>query len=158
MDFKDFFDGLVSLSLVVFIFSLTFMIGSIILKPYIALEPAHMYFIITLCIINLNFAVYYLFEAFQFKKAFPLKDVFLEKVAKRCGLVSVFYLFHLILVLSLFFLGLHNLEVLMVFLLTLMETFLLGLVFKEVYDLLYQPERFRRDELRNNRHRYFNQD
>ncbi|MGV9171403.1 MAG: hypothetical protein ACOC44_14395 [Promethearchaeia archaeon] len=158
MDFKDFFDGLVSLSFVLFIFSLTLIIGSIVLKPYIALEPADMYFIIILCAINLNFASYYLYEAFQFKKVFPLEDFLLEKVVKRMSIVTIFYLVHLVLVISLFFHDLHNLENMMVFLLTLIEILLIGLVFKEVYDILYQPESFRAYELKENRHRYFDQE
>lgn len=134
------------------------MLGSILLKPYIALEPIEMYYIIILCIINLNFAIYYLLEAFKFKKVFPLEDRLLEKVAKRCVLITFFYTGHFILILSLIFLDLHNLEVMMAFLLMLMEALLIGLVFKETYDILYQPETFRRYELKENRHKYFDQD
>ncbi len=38
MDFKDFREGLPSLALLIFIFSLTFVMGSILLRPYINLE------------------------------------------------------------------------------------------------------------------------
>ncbi len=55
MDFKDFKDGLTSLSLLLFVFSLTLIIGSIALKPYIGLEPQERDLIVILCTVNFFF-------------------------------------------------------------------------------------------------------
>ena len=94
MDLKDFKDGLTSLSLVLFVFSLTFMIGSILLKPYIALEPHDRDFIVVLSIINIGFSFYYMREALNIDKIFSLEDKHVERFGKRLGIVTLVYIVH----------------------------------------------------------------
>lgn len=158
MDYKDFHDGLLSLSLVLSIFSLSFLMGSIVLKPYIGLELNELIFIVILCVINLAFNMYYAIEALRLKKVFKLEDKNVIKFGKRLGIITVFYIPHFFLIISLFFIGLHNLEVLMVLLIFFMEALLLGLIFKEVYDLVFLEDSERKFELKLNRARYIEGD
>ena len=53
MDFKDFREGLLSLGLLIFMFSLTFMMGSILMNPNINLKLGDQEFIIILSTINI---------------------------------------------------------------------------------------------------------
>ncbi len=102
MDYKDFHDGLLSLSLVLFIFSITFLIGSIVLKPFIALEPFDRDFIIIISIVNILFSIYYMIEALRLNKIFKLDDKYIIKFGKRIGIISLIYIPQIFLISSLF--------------------------------------------------------
>jgi len=154
MDYKDFHDGLLSISLIQFIMSLTFLIGSIILKPYIALEPKERDFIVLLTVLNMSFSIYYIIEALRLEKVFKLEDKHVIKFGKRIGIVSLVYLPLYFTFFSLLILNLHELQVMMVYLNLIIETLLLGVVFKEVYDLLFITEAERKIELEKNRKLY----
>lgn len=154
MDYKDFHDGLLSLSSVLFTFSLTFLIGSIVLKPYIGLQAQERDFIIILCSINLLFSSYYLWNALRLEKIFKLENKNIIKFGKTIGIVTIFYIPHIFLFVTLFLRDLHNLEIIMIFLILLMELMLIGLVLKEVYDLIFLEESRRDFELEANRKKY----
>jgi len=154
MDYKDFHDGLLSISLIQFIMSLTFLISSIVLKPYIALEPKERDFIVLLTVLNISFSIYYIIEAIKLEKVFKLEDKHIIKFGKRIGIVSLFYLPLYFIFFSLLFLNLHELQVMMVYLNLIINTLLLGLVFKEVFDLLFIAEAERKFELEKNRKLY----
>ena len=154
MDYKNFHDGLLSISLIQFIISLTFLISSIVLKPYIALEPKERDFIVILTVFNMSFSIYYIIEALKLEKVFKLEDKHVIKFGKRIGIVSLVYLPLYFTYFSLLFLNLHELQVMMVYLNLIIETLLLGVVFKEVYDLLFITEAERKFELEKNRKLY----
>ena len=154
MDFKDFKDGLTSLALLVFFFSLTLIIGSIVLKSYIGLEVQERNLIVLLCSINILFSFYYLLNAIRLEKVFKLENKNIIKFGKTIGIVTLIYIPHLFFFTSLFLRNLHNLEIIMIFLIFLMEIMLIGLVFKEVYDLLFMEESQRDFELDANRKQY----
>jgi len=154
MDYKDFHNGLLSISLIQFIMSLTFLIGSIILKPYIALEPKERDFIVILTVLNMSFSIYYIIEALRLEKVFKLEDKHVFKFGKRIGIVSLVYSPLYLTFFSLLFLNLHELQVMMVYLILIIETLLLGVIFKEVYDLLFITEAERKFELEKNRKLY----
>ncbi|MHA1292165.1 MAG: hypothetical protein ACTSQJ_05795 [Promethearchaeota archaeon] len=130
------------------------MIGSIVLKPYIALEPNDRDFIVILCIINLFFSAYYIYEAFHLEKVFKLEYKHIKKFGKRIGIVTTIYSPHLIFVLSLLLRNLHELQNMMIYIIIPMEACLIGVVFKEVYDLIFMEEGQRMFELEMNRKRY----
>ena len=155
MDYKDFHNGLLSISLIQFIISLTFLISSIILKPYIALEPKERDFIVLLTVLNISFSIYYIIEALKLEKVFKLEDKHVIRFGKRIGIVSLVYLPLYFTFFSLLFLDLHELQVMMVYLNLIIDSLLLGLVFKEVYDLLFIIEAERKFELEKNRKLYF---
>ncbi len=155
MDFKYFHDGLLSLSVVQFVFSSTLLLGSIILKPYIALEPEERDYIIILTVINLVFSFYYLIEALKLESVFSLEEKHIFKFGKRIGIISLLYTPHLFVFLSLLIIDLHDLQLMMVILNLIIETLLIGIVFKEVYDILYKEETERKFELEQNRKLYF---
>jgi len=155
MDYKDFHDGLLSLSLVLFIFSITFLIGSIVLKPFIGLEPSDRDFIIIISIINIIFSIYYMIEALRLNKIFKLDNRYIINFGKRIGIVSLIYIPQIFLVSSLLFRDLHNLQIMMTSLIIFIEALLLGVVFKEVYDLIFKEEAERKFELKKNRKLYF---
>ncbi len=155
MDYKDFHDGLLSLSLVLFIFSITFLIGSIVLKPFIALEPFDRDFIIIINIVNIMFSIYYMIEALRLNKIFKLDNKYIINFGKRIGIVSLIYIPQIFLVSSLLLRDLHNLQVMMTSLIIFIEILLLGVIFKEVYDLIFKEEAERKFELKKNRKLYF---
>ena len=154
MDYKYFRDGLLSLSLFLFLISLTLMIGSIILKPYIALEPLERDLIVVLTIIGQIISVYYLIEVLNIEKIIRYEIGYSMKFGKRIGIISIVFLPHLIFMYSLLFYHLHNLQVMMISLNLFIETILFGLIFKEVYDLLFMEESERFFELEKNRKLY----
>lgn len=154
MDYKEFHDGLLSISLIQFIISLTFLISSIVLKPYIALEPKERDFIVLLTVLNISFSIYYIIEALKLEKVFKLEDKHVVKFGKRIGIVSLIYLPLYFTFFSLLFLNLHELQVMIVYLNLIIESLLLGVVFKEVYDLLFITEAERKFELEKNRKLY----
>ncbi len=155
MDYRYFHDGLLSLSVVQIIFSSTLLLGSILLKPYIALEPDERDFIILLASVNLAFSFYYLIEALKLDSVFCLEEKHIFKFGKRIGVVSLTYTPHLFVFISLLLIDLHDLQLMMVILNLIIETFLLGLVFKEIYDILFKEESERKFELEQNRKLYF---
>ena len=130
------------------------MIGSFVLKPYIALETQERNFIIILCSINLLFCLYYLWQALTLKKIFKLENKNIIKFGKRIGIITAFYIPHFILFTTLIFKDLHNLQTIMVFLIFIMEVMLIGMVLKEVYDLVFLEESQRDFEIEENRKKY----
>lgn len=155
MDYKDFHDGLISLASLLIIFSLTFIIGSIILKPYIALEPSQRDFILVVNIINLIFCFYFLLEGFRLDKVFRLEEKYIIKFGKRIGIITLLYLPHLFIFLILLTMDLHNLQLIMVYLILFIETLIIGVNFKEAYDLIFKEEAEKKLELDKNRKLYF---
>jgi len=154
MDYKYFRDGLFSLSSIQFIFSFTFLVSSIVLKPYIALEPKERDFIVILTIINMIFSIYYLVEALKFEKVFRLEEKHILKFGKRIGIVSVLYSPHIFFLCSLLFFDLHNLQIMMIWIVIIIEILLLGILIKEIYDLLFKDENERKFEIEQNRKVY----
>ncbi|MFX0056956.1 MAG: hypothetical protein ACFE85_14145 [Candidatus Hodarchaeota archaeon] len=158
MDYKDFHDGLISLASILFIFSLTFIIGSIVLKPYIALEPAERDYILIINTINLVFCCYYLLEGLRLDKIFKLEEKHVINFGKRIGIITLLFLPQLFTLLLLLTKGLHNLQLIMVYLILFIEILLIGLIFKETYDLLFKEEAERKLELDKNRKLYFDKE
>lgn len=154
MDYKYFRDGLISLSTMQFIFSFTFLFSSILLKPFIALEPKERDFIVFITIFNMIFNIYYLIEALKFEKVFRLEYKHIRKFGKRIGIVTLLYLPHVFIFSSLLFLDLHNLLVMIIWLSLILEALLLGILFKEIYDLLFKNEIERKFEIEQNRKFY----
>jgi len=154
MDYKYFRDGLISLSTVQFIFSFTFLFSSILLKPFIALEPNERDFILFVTIFNIIFNIYYLIEALKFEKVFRLEYKHIRKFGKRIGIVTLLYLPHVFIFSTLLFLDLHNLLIIIIWLSLILEALLLGILFKEIYDLLFKEEVERKFEIDQNRKFY----
>lgn len=154
MDFKDFKDGLTSLSLLLFVFSLTLIIGSIALKPYIGLEPQERDLIVILCTVNFFFSLFYLWNAIRLEKIFRLENKNIIKFGKIMGFATLIHVPHLIIFTTLFLRDLHNLELVMIFLVFLIEIMLVGLVLKEVCDLIFMEESQRDFEIEENRKKY----
>lgn len=154
MDFKYFHDGLLSLSLFLFIISLTLMIGSIILKPYIALEPNERDIIVGLSITGQFFSIYFVIEALNLEKILKLEIKYSIKFARRIGIILFLFIPHLVLIFILLFFNLHNLQVMMIWLNIIIESILIGLIFKEVYDLIFREESERLFEYEKNRKLY----
>ena len=154
MDLKDFRDGLLSLSLFLFVLSLTFIVGSILMKPYIALEPQERDIITILMLINFPFCAFYGYQAKKIVKTFKLEDHKVIKWGKRMGIINLIYSPHLFVVISLFFLEMHNMQQMMIVIIAIIEALTIGLVFKEVYDLVFLEETLVKYDLEENRKRY----
>lgn len=157
MDYKEFRNGVISASSLLAVFSITLLVSSIALKPYIALEPMSRDIIVIMCTINIIFSIYWLIEGVHFKKIFKLEEKNIRKFGKRLGIVTLLYFPNLIIFSSLFFLHLHNLLFLMFFLLLVIKVCLLGLIFKEVYDLVLKNPNERKFEWEQDRKLYFDQ-
>ncbi|TFG29365.1 MAG: hypothetical protein EU532_03245 [Promethearchaeota archaeon] len=158
MDFKDFREGLISLALVLFIFSLTFMMGSVLAGPNINLKTEDRDFIIILTIINIIFSIYYLLEGLRLEKIFKLSEKQIIKFGKRIGFISLFYIPPVFLMGSLLFRELDNLQNLIILLILVLELCLIGVIMKEVYDLLFLEDSQRKLELEKNRKMYLSQE
>jgi hypothetical protein len=156
MDYREFYNGLLSLSSILALFSATFLFSSIILKPYLALEPNDRDIIIFINIFNIIFSIYWLIEGLHFKVIFKLEEKNIIKFGKRIGIVTLIYLPNFILFCSLFFKELHNLLILMLFLILIIKLLLLGIIFKEVFDLVFKKPSNRRFEIEQNRKLYLN--
>jgi len=154
LDFKDFHDGMLSLALILFIFSITLMIGSIVLKPYIGIQSQERDMIVILCSINIFFSLYYLWNVIRLEKIFKLETKNIIRFAKSLGIATLIYLPHVFVFSILFFKNLHNLEILMISLIILMEILLIGVVLKEVYDLVFLEESRRDAEIEEDRKKY----
>lgn len=154
MDYKDFHDGLLSLALILFLFSVTLMIGSIVLKPFIGIQSQERDLIVILCSINILFTMYYLWNVLRLEKIFKLENKNIIKFGKTIGIVTLIYIPHFIVFSTLFFRNLHNLEIIMIVLIVLMEVMLIGVVLKEVYDLVFLEESQRNFEIEADRKKY----
>jgi hypothetical protein len=155
LDIKEFQNGLLSLVLVLLIFSATLVIGSITLKQYININVIEREFIIILSSLNFLFGIYYLREVFFVGKVFKLETKNIIKFGKRIGLVSLPYLFHFFFMIILFFSKLHNLLDLLVLLIIIIELLIIVIVLKESYDLVFLEENRRNSEIEENRKIYF---
>jgi hypothetical protein len=156
MDYKDFRNGLLSLSSFLALFSITFLITSILLKPYIALEPSDRDLIVIINGINLIFSAYCLIEGLNLKNIFKLEEKNIRKFGKRIGIISILYFPNVIIFCSLFMKELNNLLKMMLLLLLAIKVLLLGIIFKEVYDLVFKKPSDRKFELEQNHKLYFN--
>jgi len=155
MDYKEFRNGLLSLSSLLSLFSLTFLFSTIVLKPYIALEPIDRDFIVLICILNIIFSVYIILEGIHLKDVFKLEDKNIIKFGKRLGIITMIYFPNLLLFCSLLFKEQNNLQLLMIYLLLIIKVLLLSIIFKEVYDLVLKHPSDRKFELEKNRKLYF---
>ena len=155
MDYREFRNGFLSATVILAIFSITLMITSIALKPYTALEPADRDIIVIICVINLIFSIYWLIEGFNLKRIFKLEDKNIIKFGKRIAVITLIYLPNFILFCSLFMKDLHDLLKIMLLLLFIIKIIHLGIIFKEVYDLLFRNFNDRKFELELNRKVYF---
>jgi hypothetical protein len=102
----------------------------------------------------MGFSIYYLLEALKFEKVYSLEEKYIRKFGKRIGVISLIYLPHVFLSSSLLFLDLHNLQVMVNWLSLIIESFLLGILFKEIYDLLFKEEAERKFEIDQNKKIY----
>lgn len=125
------------------------------MKPYVNISIQERNFIILLCSGNLIFALYYLWEVSMLEKIFKLENKNIVKFGKRISLITLLFLPHVALMITLFFRDLHNLELLLVLLIFIIEILIIGLVFKESYDLIFMEEVRRDFEIEENRKKYF---
>ncbi|MFX1366096.1 MAG: hypothetical protein ACFFCE_06785 [Promethearchaeota archaeon] len=154
MDLKDFKDGLTSLALLLFFFSFTLLIDYFVLESYIGLGVQERNCIVILCLINIIITFYYLLNATRLEKVFKLENKNIIKFAKKIGIITLIYIIHPFLFSSLFLRDLYSLGYTLIFLIFLVEIILIGLVFKEVYDLLFVEEVKTDFELEANRKKY----
>ena len=154
LDYKEFHDGLLSLASVLIIFSATFIIGSIFLKSYIFLKTQERNFIVIICSVNIVFCIYYLWEVINLAKVFKLENKYIILFGKRIGIITLIYLIPFVLFSSLFFRKLRTLEIFLISLIFIIEALLVGVVLKEVYDLVFQEETRRDFAMEENRKKY----
>jgi hypothetical protein len=154
LDYKEFHDGVLSLALMLMIFSFTSIIGSIFLKSYIFLGTQESNFIIIICSTNILFCTYYLWEVINLEKVFKLENKYIITFGKRIGLITLIYLIPFTLFCTLFFRKLGSLETFLISLIFIIETILIGVILKEVYDLVFQEEARRDFAIEENRKKY----
>ena len=155
MDFKDFHYGLLSLALALLIFSITLIITSIVLKPYINNSIEERNYLIIIASGSLVFSIYCLWEFSKLEKTFKLENKNIIKFGKRIGLITVLYFPHLTFIFIFFISKLHRLVLMIILLIFIVESLLIGLIFKEMYDLVFLEENRRDTEIEENRKKYF---
>ncbi|MFW9818333.1 MAG: hypothetical protein ACFFE5_01890 [Candidatus Thorarchaeota archaeon] len=154
MDFKDFHDALLSISLIIFIFSITLMISSIVLNLDIGIQFEESNLIITLSSINILFSLYYIWNVIKLEKVISLETKNIIRFIKKIGIITLSYLPHVILFIFLLFQNLNHLEFFMIIIIIFMEIFLIGVVLKEVYDLVFLEESRRDAKINRDRKKY----
>jgi len=155
MDFKVFHDGIVSGSLLLILFSTTLMMGAIVFKPYLALEPDDRNLIVILCAISLVFSVIYFFFGLKTKSVFKLELKNILRFVKILGFINVIFTPHLFFMLFLFTKEIHDLLFLIVIMNIFIELILIGLVYKEIMDLFFRQESEVKFEVEKNQKIYF---
>lgn len=130
------------------------MIGSIVLKPLIGIQSQEIDLIVILCSTNILFSIYYFWNAIRLEYIFSLENKNIIKFGKIIGVATSIYIPHVIIFCTLFFRNLHNLVVTMISLIVFMEVMLIGLVVKEVYDLVFLEETRRDFHLEADRKKY----
>jgi hypothetical protein len=130
------------------------MIGSIILKPFIGIQSQERDLIVVLCSINIVFSLYYLWNVLRLGKIFRLENKHIIKFGKIIGVVTIIHIPHVIIFTTLLFRNLHNLEIMLISLIIFMEVMLIGVVLKEVYDLVFLDEARRDFEIEADRKKY----
>jgi len=130
------------------------MIGSIILKPFIGIQSQERDLIVILCSINIVFSLYYLWNVLRLGKIFRLENKHIIKFGKIIGVVTLIHIPHVIIFTTLLFRNLHNLEIMLISLIIFMEVMLIGVVLKEVYDLVFLDEARRDFEIEADRKKY----
>ena len=155
MDFKVFHDGLVSGSLLLILFSTTLMMGAIVFKPYLALEPDDRNLLVILCAISLVFSVIYFFFGLKTKSVFKLELKNILRFVKILGFINVIFTPHLFFMLFLFTKEIHDLLFLIVIMNIFIELILIGLVYKEIMDLFFRQESEVKFEVEKNQKIYF---
>ena len=155
MDFKVFHDGIVSGSLLLILFSTTLMMGAIVFKPYLALEPDDRNLIVMLCAISMIFSVIYLYFGLKTKSVFKLELKNILRFVKILGFINVIFTPHLFFMLFLFTKEIHDLLFLIVIMNIFIELILIGLVYKEIIDLFFKQESEVKFEVEKNQKLYF---
>jgi hypothetical protein len=146
---------MLSLVLLLMLSSLTFIISSIFLNPYLSLGTQDIYFTTIICSINILFCIYYLWEVLNLGKVFKLKNKYIIKFGKRLGFITLLFLLQFAIFCTLLLRNLSILETILIFLILIIESFLIGVILKEVYDLVFQEEAHRDFSIEENRKKYF---
>ncbi len=154
MDFKDFYDGLISSSFMLFLFSFTLIVGALIFKPYLALEPNDRDLIVILSAISMLISVVYFFIALRAKKIYKLEIRNVIKFMKKIGIINIIFTPHLFFLISLMVLSLQLIQI-MIALTTLIEGILLLIIYKQAYDLFLKNANKREEEFQKNQKLYF---
>ena len=130
------------------------MISSIVLNPFIGGQSEERDLIIILSSINILFSLYYIWNVIKLEKVFSLETKNIIRFAKEIGIITLIYLPHVVLYIFLLFQNLNNLEFLMIVIIIFMEIFLIGVVLKEVYDILFIEESQRDTKIEIDRKKY----
>lgn len=128
LDVKEIQEGMVSLSAVILLFSITLIVISILFKPYLVLEPQERDYIVIISAINIPFCIYYLLEGLRISKIRDLHGKNTARFILRAGLVSIFYISHLIFLMGFLFMDVNIIEKVMVFVVAFLEMFIIGLI------------------------------
>ncbi|MFX1391032.1 MAG: hypothetical protein ACFE9Z_13290 [Promethearchaeota archaeon] len=155
MDFKDFKEGLISSSLILFIFSFTLLIILLFLKSSINLSNDQRTFLTIISSLNLFISILYFLSALGLENIFKLENKNVIKFGKKVGVITIIYTPHLI-ILTIFVISihLHSTVFFIIILIILIESILIILVFKEVYDLVLMEDSRRNFEIEANRKKY----
>lgn len=155
MDFKDFKEGLISSSLILFIFSFTLLIILLFLKSSINLSNDQRTFLTIISSINLFISILYFLIVLGLENIFKLENKNVIKFGKKVGVITIIYTPHLI-ILTIFVISihLHSTVFFIIILIILIESILIILVFKEVYDLVLMEDSRRNFEIEANRKKY----
>ncbi|TFG00340.1 MAG: hypothetical protein EU541_02640 [Promethearchaeota archaeon] len=130
LDLDEIQEGLISLSAIIFVFSIAIMIISILFKPYLILDPWERDYIVLVSGFNIPFCIYYAIEAIRLSEISGLDQKYTLKFILRTCVVSAIYIVHLVFLTQILFSEVILLEKIMVFILFLLEIFLIGIIFR----------------------------
>jgi hypothetical protein len=116
------------------------------------------YGISIICSINILFGIYYLWEIFNLRKVFKLQNKYIIRFGKRIGFVTVLYLIPFISFCTFLFRKLGIFETFLILLIFIIESLIICVILKEVYDLVFQEEAQRDFSIEENRKKYFQEE
>jgi hypothetical protein len=132
LDLREIQEGIVSIAVVILLFSITLIVISILFKPYLVLEPWERDYIVLVSGFNIPFCFYYIIEGIWVSTIRELHEKYTSKFIIRTGIVSVLYIPHLIFMIGFLLMDVNFLEKVMVIVVVVLEVFIIGLIVRLV--------------------------
>jgi hypothetical protein len=128
LDLKEIQEGIISLSSLILLFSLTLIVVSILFKPYLVLKPSERDYIVAVSAVNFPFCIYYIIEAKRASAIRNLQEKYIINFIIRTSFVSLLYIPHLVFMGTILFKHVNVIEKVMVVVIVFLEFMVIGLI------------------------------
>jgi len=141
MDIDEFWDGLLSISFLIIIFSFAIIVISLNFNEIFSIDSGALEQIFILCLLDFPLSFYFIVESLRIKKFVNSEDHYIVNFGRRIGIVALIFIPHIIYFISLIIGELNGILKIACALLVFFELVLIGLIGKEIYDLFILKER-----------------